>query len=117
MEGAGGWGRRAGENGEKMTDQTGARRSPRFASSKFTIPRVASHLVHRARLMKLLDLGEAARLTLVVASPGAGKTALLADWVATHPERPSAWLSCDPADAQPVRFLAAVVEAARRAAG
>jgi ATP/maltotriose-dependent transcriptional regulator MalT len=54
---------------------------------------------------------------LVVGSPGAGTTVLLADWFATHPERTSAWLCCDAADADPVRFVAGVVEATRRAAG
>jgi LuxR family maltose regulon positive regulatory protein len=50
-----------------------------------------------------------------VGSSGAGKSALLADWVAAHSDRRSAWLNCDPADADPVRFVAAVVEAMRRA--
>ena len=40
---------------------------------------------------------------------------LLADWLAARPERPSAWLSCDAADADPVRFVAAIIEAARLA--
>ena len=47
-------------------------------------------------------------------SPGAGKTALLADWLAARPQRPAAWLGCDPADADPVRFVAAIIEALRR---
>ena len=51
----------------------------------------------------------------MVGSPGAGKTVLLADWLAAHPERPTAWLSCDPADAEPARFVAAIIEALRRA--
>ena len=38
---------------------------------------------------------------------------LLADWLAASPERPSAWLSCDAADADPGRFVAAIIEAAR----
>jgi LuxR family maltose regulon positive regulatory protein len=50
-----------------------------------------------------------------VGSSGAGKSALLADWLAAHPERPSAWLNCDPADDDPVRFVAAIIEATRRA--
>jgi LuxR family transcriptional regulator, maltose regulon positive regulatory protein len=90
-------------------------RSPRFPSSKFSPPRASPQLVHRPRLLYELQRGEQARLTLVVASPGAGKTVLLGDWVASHPERRSAWLSCDVADADPVRFVAAVIEALRRA--
>ena len=74
-------------------------RSPRFPPSKFHAPSAPSRLVRRSRLLDALDRGRRARLTLVVGSPGAGKTALLADWLAAHPERPTAWLSCDPADA------------------
>jgi LuxR family transcriptional regulator, maltose regulon positive regulatory protein len=58
-------------------------RGPRFPSSKFSVPRSGSRLVHRSRLFDELERGERARLTLVVGSPGAGKTALLADWVAS----------------------------------
>jgi LuxR family transcriptional regulator, maltose regulon positive regulatory protein len=89
-------------------------RSPRFPSSKFRAPRGAPLLVHRSRLFEQLELGQRARLTLVVGSAGVGKTALLADWVATRPERSVAWLSCDVADADPVRFVAAIIEALRR---
>jgi LuxR family maltose regulon positive regulatory protein len=63
--------------------------------------------------MGLLDQGERARLTLVVASAGAGKTILLSDWLATAPNRSSAWLSCDTADTDPVRFTAGLIEALR----
>ena len=90
-------------------------RSPRFPRSKFHAPSAPSRLVRRSRLLDALDRGRQARLTLVVGSPGAGKTALLADWLAAHPERPTAWLSCDPADAVGARFVAAIIEALRRA--
>ena len=90
-------------------------RSPRFPPSKFHAPSTPSRLVRRSRLLDALDRGRRARLTLVVGSPGAGKTALLADWLAAHPERPTAWLSCDPADADGARFVAAIIEALRRA--
>ena len=91
------------------------RRSPRFPPSKFHAPSTPSRLVRRSRLLDALDRGQDARLTLVVGSPGAGKTALLADWLAAYPERPAAWLSCDPADADRARFTAALIEALRRA--
>ena len=38
---------------------------------------------------------------------------LLADWLAARPEQPAAWLSCDAADTDPARFVAAIIEAAR----
>ncbi len=50
---------------------------------------------------------------MVVGPAGTGKTMLLADWLAACPERPSAWLSCDAADADPARFVAAIIDAAR----
>jgi LuxR family transcriptional regulator, maltose regulon positive regulatory protein len=42
---------------------------------------------------------------------------VLADWAASRPERPTAWVNCDVADADPVRFLAAIVQAVRRGYG
>ena len=88
-------------------------RSPRFPSSKFRIPKLMPELVRRSRLLDRLDRGDQVRLALVVGPAGAGKTMLLADWLAASPERPSAWLSCDAADADPARFVAAIIEAAR----
>ena len=98
----------------KRNDALGVR-SPRFPPSKFYTPSAPSRLVRRSRLLDALDRGGQARLTLVVGSPGAGKTALLADWLAAHPERPTAWLSCDAADAVGARFVAAIIEALGRA--
>ena len=88
-------------------------RDPRFPSSKFRAPKLVPGLVRRPRLLDLLDRGDQVRLALVVGPAGAGKTMLLADWLAARPERASAWLSCDAADTDPVRFVAAIIEAAR----
>ena len=92
-------------------------RSPRFLSSKFRAPKLVPQLVRRSRLLDQLDRGEQVRLALLVGPAGAGKTMLLADWLAARPERPSAWLSCDAADADPARFVAAIVEPARHGFG
>ncbi|HXW82439.1 MAG TPA: AAA family ATPase, partial [Acidimicrobiales bacterium] len=89
-------------------------RSPRFPSTKFSVPTTPARLVERPKLLGMLDRGTDARLTLVVASPGAGKTVLLADWLRRRLERPAAWLSCDVADVDPVRFVAAIIESLRR---
>src|SRR2546430_17394466 len=88
-------------------------RTPRFPSSKFRVPRLMPGLVRRSRLLDRLDRGDQVRLALVVGPAGAGKTMVLADWLAASPQRPSAWLSCDAADADPARFGAAIIEAAR----
>ena len=52
-------------------------------------------------------------MTLVVGSPGAGKTAVLTDWLTHHPGA-VAWLSCDPTDADPIRFWSALAQAIQR---
>ncbi len=101
-----------------MTNMTAnGLRFPRFPSSKFSVPTVPTGLVQRPRLLETLDSGRRARLTLVVGSPGAGKTVALANWVAARPGRATAWVNCDVADADPLRFLAAIVEAVRRGFG
>jgi LuxR family transcriptional regulator, maltose regulon positive regulatory protein len=92
-------------------------RGPRFPSSKFRAPKLAPGLVRRPRLLDLLDRGEQVRLALVVGPAGAGKTMLLADWLAARPERTSAWLNCDAADTDAVRFVTAIIEAARHGFG
>jgi LuxR family maltose regulon positive regulatory protein len=60
-----------------------------------------------------LAAGSGQRLTVVVGSAGAGKSVLLADWAAARPPGVTAWLSCDRADADPVRFWAGFIEAPR----
>ena len=69
-------------------------------------------MVVRRRLHELLDEGAQRVLTLISAPPGAGKTVLLASWIAAGgPPGPVAWLSLDPADADRRRFWRAVLEA------
>lgn len=88
-------------------------REARFAQAKFRPPALPATLVARPSLRGLLDAGASQRLTVVVGSAGAGKTVLLADWAMTRPPGTTAWLSCDRADADPVRFWAGFAEASR----
>ncbi|MFI7495791.1 BTAD domain-containing putative transcriptional regulator [Kocuria sp. M4R2S49] len=67
-------------------------------------PPCADGLV-RERLVRRLDAVLSARLGLVVAPHGTGKTTLLAHWAAHRPE-PLVWHRVDPADAHPERLLA-----------
>ena len=60
-----------------------------------------------------LDQGAGRRLTIVVGAAGAGKTTLLANWLSVRPDVPSAWLSCDTGDTDPVRFYSALIHAMR----
>src|SRR5215467_10390462 len=92
-------------------------RTPRFPASKFRAPKLMPGLVRRSRLLDRLDQGDQVRLALVVGPAGAGKTMLLADWLTANPERGSAWLNCDAADTDAVRFVSAIIEAARHGFG
>ena len=77
--------------------------------------------VPRPRLRERLDRGRGAKLTLVSAPAGFGKTTLLVDWLASVDESPegislrSAWLALDEGDNDPARFWRYVVAALRTA--
>jgi len=68
-------------------------------------------LVTRPVLHDRLSAGAGQRLTVVVGSAGAGKSVLLSSWAAARPPGVTSWLSCDRADANPVRFWTGFIEA------
>jgi LuxR family transcriptional regulator, maltose regulon positive regulatory protein len=70
-------------------------------------------LVTRSVLQDRLMGGAGKRLTIVVGSAGAGKSVLLSSWAAARPPGTTSWLSCDKADANPVRFWTGFIEAPR----
>ena len=72
--------------------------------TKLKIPPLQPNLVQRPRLFKKLNKSLHARLTLVSAPAGFGKTTLVSEWAAAR-EQPVAWLSLDEDDSDPVRFL------------
>lgn len=78
--------------------------------TKLFRPRGGPEVVTRDRLHRLLSGGTSARLILVSAAAGAGKTTLVAEWI-ERGRVPSAWLSLDPSDDHPDMFLRYVVEA------
>ena len=88
-----------------------ASQSPRFALTKFRPTTLPTTLVTRSELHDLLTAGAGQRLTVVVGSAGAGKSVLLSSWAAARPPSVTSWLSCDEADAEPVRFWTAFIEA------
>ena len=88
-------------------------RGTRFALAKFRPPPLPATLITRSGLHERLAAGSGQRLTVVVGSAGAGKSVLLADWAAARPPGTTAWVSCDRADANPVRFWAGFIEAPR----
>ena len=75
-----------------------------------TGPRLPPNYVSRPRLVAGLDQATGLPLTLLCAGPGAGKTALLADWAGRLQTR-VAWLSLATADRQPQRFWRAIESA------
>ena len=90
-----------------------ASQSPRFALTKFRPTTLPATLITRPVLHDRLTAGAGQRLTVVVGSAGAGKSVLLSSWAAARPPGLTFWLSCDKADADPVRFWAGFIEAPR----
>jgi LuxR family transcriptional regulator, maltose regulon positive regulatory protein len=90
--------------------------------TKLYVPPASRRLVPRPRLSERLDRGAAAKLMLVSAPAGFGKTTLLAEWLAAPPavpaapagERPAAWLSLDRGDNHPGTFWAYVIAALQK---
>src|SRR5688500_5599244 len=62
------------------------------------------YLVDRPALMRRMTAALSLPLTLVVAQAGAGKTVLLSQWAAEHPEVRFVWVDVEFADNDPVRF-------------
>ncbi len=84
--------------------------------TKVYLPRPRAGLVQRPRLRERLDAGAAAKLMLVSAPAGFGKSTLLADWLAAKgTESAVAWLSLDRGDNEPVSFWTYVIAALRTA--
>src|SRR6059058_3427761 len=79
-------------------------------ATKLHRPQPRAHLVRRPQLAERLTQGVMGPLTLVSAPAGFGKTTLLAQWL-TESGMPVAWLSLDPGDNEPVRFLSYLIAA------
>ena len=88
-----------------------ASQTPRFARAKFRPTALPATLVIRSALHDWLAAGAGKRLTVVMGSAGAGKSVLLSSWAAARPAGATSWLSCDKADADPVRFWTGFIEA------
>jgi LuxR family maltose regulon positive regulatory protein len=87
-------------------------------ATKLHRPCSTSNLIARPRLTQRLDEGlrNGHRLFLVVAPAGYGKTTLVTDWL-DKTDIPSAWLSLDEADNDPLRFFTYVVAALQKTLG
>lgn len=82
--------------------------------TKIRVPPPRPGLLPRDRLRARLDEGMARGLVVVAASAGAGKTSAVADW-ARAAQIPLAWVSLEPDEADPARFLAYLLAAIRGA--
>ena len=82
-------------------------------ATKLHLPRPRAQLIPRSHLVERLQQGVAGALTLVSAPAGYGKTTLLAQWRAST-RVPVAWLSLEPEDNEPVRFLTYFIAALQR---
>ena len=82
-------------------------------ATKMYVPKLRPGLVARPRLLERMLAGSAARVTLVSAPPGFGKTTLLAEWVhsADAGVRCVAWVSLDESDNDPALFWSYVFAA------
>ena len=96
-----------------MVDHTGSSRNAWFAQEKFRPTTLPANSVTRSVLHDRLQAGAGRRLTVVAGPAGSGKSVLLSTWAAIRPQGATSWLACDQADADPVRFWTAFIEAAR----
>ena len=83
---------------------------PLLLATKLHRPLPRANLVRRPQLAERLTQGVMGPLTLVSAPAGFGKTTLLAQWLAES-GMPAAWLSLEPGDNEPVRFLSYLIAA------
>jgi ATP/maltotriose-dependent transcriptional regulator MalT len=85
--------------------------------TKLLLPRSRARTIGRPRLDERLLLGQEAKLLLVSAPAGFGKTTLLATWLATGGHaRPTGWVSLDERDADALSFWTYLLLAVDRAA-
>lgn len=91
-------------SGEKEKDQLSLEQSKYLLRTKFYVPPIRSKQIARPRLSDLITGGLDRALILVSAPAGYGKTTLVSSWL-KEKEIPSAWLSLDNGDNDPIRFL------------
>ncbi len=88
-------------------------RSRVVVAPKLHIPAARPGHVRRQALIDLLEAEDMARLVLVAAPPGSGKTTLMAEWAEASRSQTFAWLSLDAGDDDPVQLWTGVIEALR----
>src|SRR5262249_14281273 len=94
-------------------DREPSRGLPLLLTTKFQVPQLPPHYVPRSRLVEQLRAAVTRPLTLISASAGFGKTALLAEWCRST-DLAVTWLSLEPADNEPGRFFTCLLAALQR---
>ena len=92
---------------------------PPLVEAKLAPPRLRPELVERPRILRALDAGEGAALTLVAAPAGYGKTTAVRAWCASRGAS-LAWVTLDAGDNDPVRlwtYVATAVDRVREGLG
>lgn len=109
-------GRLTGANNEATMPGVAARSEAdeaRFVvvQTKVSVPEPRPRALPRPQVVELLEQGLAAKMTLVCAPTGWGKTSALAEWAAGHREARFAWVSLDPGDDDSLQLWRYVVSA------
>ena len=91
------------EGGEQTNQPPLEQREP-LLRTKLFVPPIRANRVSRPRLIEQINNGLDKALILISAPAGYGKTTLVSSWL-HETEVPSAWLSLDEGDNDPIRFL------------
>ena len=93
-----------GIGGEEQANKLPLEGREQLLRTKLFIPPIRSNRVPRPRLMEQINGGLEKALILVSAPAGYGKTTLVSSWL-RETDIPSAWLSLDEGDNDPIHFL------------
>ena len=99
--------------GQSAPDSPPADALPPLAEAKMAAPHQRAGMVARPRIVRALEGGGDAALTLVAAPAGYGKTMAVRAWSASS-EMALAWVTLDAGDNDPVRFWTYVATAVDR---
>jgi LuxR family maltose regulon positive regulatory protein len=107
-------GRRKRKRAE-ATERAGLSSAGVLVEGKTHVPEPRPEWIDRSSLVRRLVDGRDARLVVVSAPPGYGKTTLIAEWAASPAEvRSFAWVGLEEADNDPISLWSAIVAALDR---
>ena len=96
-----------------LSDSRRRATTPPLAEAKLLAPRLRRELVSRPRLDRILDAGSEAKVVLVAAPPGYGKTTAVSSWCARR-ESGLAWVGLDSGDNDQTRLWSYIAMALDR---